>query len=174
MVMTLDRISADIDLVLACGLAVGPARLRLSDIESAGPAPIRVPTSRFGLLEVPDEQVIELVDGIIGFETCRRYVIVRNDEKSEFRWLQSLDAASVAFPILEPSSFRPDYAPTIGDADASLLELSANTPTLLFSIVTIPADNPRGMTANLLAPVVVNANTRRAKQVIVQDEGYTT
>jgi flagellar assembly factor FliW len=134
----------------------------------------RYATSRFGLIDVDLDLVIEFNEGLIGFETCRRYVVVRHDDTSAFRWLQSLDEPAVAFPIVEPSVFRPDYAPTISDADARVLSLRHDTPTLLFAVVAVPEQNPRGMTANLLAPLVINGELRQGKQVIVQDEGFTT
>jgi flagellar assembly factor FliW len=135
---------------------------------------LRVESTRFGTLEVQEEIVITFPEGLIGFEECRRYVVVRHDENSAFRWLQALDTPAVAFPIIEPNQIRPDYAPTIGDADARALELDPNTPTLLFAVVTVPPSDPKGMTVNLLAPLVINALTRQGKQVIVQDETYTT
>ncbi len=138
------------------------------------PMNVRVKTTRFGTLEVEQDLIIYFADGIIGFEQCQRYIVVRHDENSSFRWLQSLDNPSVAFPIVEPSEFRPDYAPTISDLDAKYLELEPMTPNLLFAIVTVPPSNPRSMTANLLGPLVINAITRRGKQVIVQDDCYNT
>ena len=136
---------------------------------------IAVSTTRFGLLEVETETVLTFPDGLIGFEACRRYIVVRHQDNSAFRWLQSLDEAHVAFPIVEPMEFCAAYAPTISDADARLLDVNrGDAPILLFTIVTVPPRNPRDMTANLLAPLVINGLTRRGKQVIVQDEGYTT
>ena len=134
----------------------------------------RFETTRFGTIEVDLDLVIHLSEGIIGFESCRDYVVVRHDDKSAFRWFQSLQEPGVAFPVVEPFSFRPDYAPTISDTDARMLGLKADTPTLLFVVVSVPGNDPRAMTANLLAPIVINAPTRQGKQVIVQDEGYST
>jgi flagellar assembly factor FliW len=134
----------------------------------------RFATSRFGVIDVDLDLVVVFPDGLIGFESCRDYVVVRHDDKSDFRWLQSLDEATVAFPVVEPFAFRPDYAPTISDADARILNLKQETPTLLFVVVSVPGLDPKAMTANLLAPLVINGETRCGKQVIVQDEGYTT
>lgn len=134
----------------------------------------RFATTRFGVIDVDADLVIVLLEGMIGFECCREYVVVRHDDNSAFRWLQSLDEAAVAFPIVEPFTFRPDYAPTISDSDARMLNLKQDTPTLLFVVVSVPGRDPRAMTANLLAPVVINGDTRYGKQVIVQDDGYST
>lgn len=134
----------------------------------------RFATSRFGIIDVDNDLVITFPEGLIGFETCRDYVVVRHDDKSAFRWLQSLEESGVAFPIVEPFAFRPDYAPTISDTDAHMLGLKRDTPTLLFVVVSVPGHDPQAMTANLLAPLVINGETRQGKQVIVQDDGYRT
>src|SRR5262249_17895233 len=134
---------------------------------------LRVESTRFGLLEVDPEIIITFPEGLIGFEDSLRYVVVRHEEGSAFRWLQSLDAPGIAFPIIEPNQVRPDYAPTVSDGEARALELEPDTPTLLFAIVTVPPQNPQGMTINLLGPLVVNAVTRQGRQVIVQDEEFT-
>ena len=131
-------------------------------------------TARFGVIDVDADLVVTFSEGLIGFENCREYVVVRHDDNSPFRWLQSLDLPGVAFPIVEPNSFRPDYAPTISDSDARTLNLKRDTPTLLFVTVSVPGHDPRALTANLLAPLVINGEARQGKQVIVQDDGFTT
>jgi flagellar assembly factor FliW len=142
--------------------------------EERRPERLRFESTRFGTLEVDTDLILTLPEGMIGFEHCTRYVVISTEDNGTFRWLQSLDQAGTAFPILAPTSFRPDYAPTISDTDARFLELSAESPFLLFCIVTVPLNAPREMTANLLGPLIINSLTRRGKQVIVQDEGFMT
>ena len=160
--------------------ALDVSRKRASSVPPAAPAHSpeiaarQVDTKRFGPIDVDPDLVIEMLEGMIGFENCREYVVVRHDDKSAFRWLQSLEKPDVAFPVVEPFSFRPDYAPTISDTDARILGLKQDTPTLLFVVVSVPGGDPRAMTANLLAPIVINGLTRHGKQVIIQDEGYGT
>lgn len=137
-------------------------------------ATIAVPTTRFGTLEVEEDIIIYLSEGIIGFEKWKRYVVVHHDDTTSFRWLQALDHPGVAFPILEPREFRPDYAPTISNSDAQALQVTADTPVLMFAIITVPPGQPDGMTANLLGPIIINGFTHQGRQVIVQDEGYHT
>ena len=130
-------------------------------------------TTRFGAIDVAEDLIITLPEGIIGFEDCTRYVVLHVDAKSPFRWLQSLDDGAVAFPIIDPWEFKGDYDPAIADADADQLGLTMDSPKLVFAIVTVPRTNPRDMTANLLGPLVINPLTRTGKQVIVTDEQYT-
>jgi len=133
-----------------------------------------IDSTRFGRIEVDEEAVITFPQGLFGFESCRRFVVLCLDEKSPFRWLQSLEEPNVAFVVIEPSQFMPDYAPTISDADAHALGLDADTPYLTFVIVTVPPGKPEEMTANLMGPIIINASTRIARQVIVEDDCYTT
>jgi len=133
-----------------------------------------IETTRFGRIEVDEEAVITFLQGLFGFEERRRFVVLCLDEKSPFRWLQSLEDPSLAFVVIEPRHFMPDYAPTISDADVEALGLEADTPYLTFVIVTIPPGKPEEMTANLMGPIIINAATRIAHQVIVEDEDYTT
>ena len=133
-----------------------------------------IDSTRFGRIEVDEEAVITFSEGLFGFEQYRRFVVLCLDEKSPFRWLQSLEEPSLAFVVIEPRHFMPDYAPSISDADAEALGLDADTPTLTFVIVTIPQGKPEQMTANLMGPIIINAITRRARQVIVEDDCYST
>ena len=134
----------------------------------------RIATTRFGALEVDVNLVITFPEGLIGFETCREFVVIRHDDTGAFRWLQSLDNPGVAFPVAEPLTFRPDYAPTISDGDARTLRLRRDTPILLFAVVSVPGPDPATVTANLLAPLVINGESRQGRQVVIQDDGFTT
>ena len=177
MAMILENTTLDLSLDVRRS-AAGEPLLPLPPRMARGPqqsGQIAVPTTRFGLLEVDAETVLMFPEGLVGFEAYKRYIVVRHQDNSAFRWLQSLDEAHVAFPIVEPMEFCAGYAPTISDADARFLDVNrGDAPILLFTIVTVPPRSPRDMTANLLAPLVINGLTRRGKQVIVQDEGYTT
>ncbi len=161
MAMTLDNRHSEANLDVTCE-------------ESAAVETITVQTTRFGTFEADADLVITFPDGMIGFENCKRFLVVHHDENNAFRWLQAVDEPAIAFPIVEPTAFRSAYTPTIADSDARFLELTPTTPMLIFTIVSVPPHNPQEMTANLLGPLVINGLTRRGKQVIVQDEGYTT
>ena len=137
---------------------------------------IMAETLRFGTIEVEPDLLLHFPTGVIGFETCTRFTIISQGDSSQtsWRWLQSLDLPALAFPIMEPWDIRPDYTATLSDYDTLALGITDTDPTLLFVIVTVPAKNPREMTANLIAPIVINVATQEAKQVIVQETEYTT
>lgn len=138
------------------------------------PTAQKVNTTRFGTLEVADDLIMTFDEGLIGFERCHRFVTLCPNEQSPLRWLQCLDDASLAFPIIQPSAFRDDYSPCISDADVRVLQLEQHIPAILFAVVTVPMGSAREMTANLIAPLVVNPLTRKGKQVILQDDRFHT
>ena len=135
---------------------------------------VNIPTTRFGTLEVASDRVVTFPDGVIGFENYKRYTLVQQSGQAAFSWLQSLDEPKVAFPLMEPGSFRPDYRLRLSESDTNTLRLDTQTKPQIFAILTIPAGNPRGMTANLLAPLVINSATQIGKQIIVMNEEFTT
>ena len=135
---------------------------------------LNIPTTRFGTLEVASDRVVTFPDGVIGFENFKRFTLVQQAGQAAFRWLQSLDEPQVAFPLMEPGAFRPDYRLRLSESDTNTLRLDTLTKPQIYAILTIPQGNPRGMTANLLAPLVINSSTQLGKQVIVMNEEFTT
>jgi flagellar assembly factor FliW len=135
-------------------------------------------TSRFGEITIEEDELITFPEGIPGFEHTRQYVIVPHKaytgKRGAFRWIQSLEEPGLALPVINPWVFRPDYAPTIpGQVLRQLGITDIFEQAQVMAVVTIPANNPAGTTANLLAPILVNRETRIAKQVIIQNESYS-
>ena len=129
--------------------------------------------TRFGKIEYAKSDLIHIPEGMIGFEKFSKFVVVHLNEGSPYRWLQSIQEPKLAFLVSVPESFIADYAPEITNEQAESLGLTPETPHLILVTTTIPAGKPELATANLAAPVVINLETRKAKQVILEDEAYT-
>jgi flagellar assembly factor FliW len=76
--------------------------------------------------------------------------------------------------LIDPWYFCADYEVVLSDADAERLQLREETPKAVLTTVTIPSGNPHAMTANLLAPLIINTELRIGRQVILDDERYHT
>ena len=61
-----------------------------------------IQTSRFGEIEIEENQIITLPSGLIGFSEDRRFVIREDEAASPFRWLQAVDNEVLAFVMIEP------------------------------------------------------------------------
>ncbi len=132
---------------------------------------MKVETTRFGEIEVDEKSVITMVDPILGFPYAKRYVLIDHREGSPFKWLQCVDDGSLAFVVMDPKLVKPDYVVPIEEEDARKLEIEDPSDAEVYVIVVIP-ENPRDMTVNLRAPVVINRKKRLAKQVVIPDESY--
>lgn len=131
---------------------------------------MKVETTRFGTIEIDPEQIIEFPDGILGFEEYHRYVVFESSDHI-FSFLQSVEVPWLSFVVIMPELLRSDY---YVDLEPQLVkELGFEDPEegKVFVIVTVPEDVTE-MTANLQAPIVINRETRLAKQVILTDGMY--
>lgn len=129
---------------------------------------MKIKTTRFGELEVNPNDVITFSEGLLGFENLKKYFVVDPGDSTLILWLQSTEDDKVAFPIIEPKIFKPDYIAKLLPADLNGLELETLQTAKLYSILTIPA-NVTEMSANLKAPVVINSAKKVGKQIVLQD-----
>jgi flagellar assembly factor FliW len=128
---------------------------------------MRIRTRPYGEIDVDERQRISLPWGLLGFEDLRDWVLL-DAAQPPFYWLQSLERPEVAFVLIDPLSFRPDYEPGADPAELAGLEIGGAEERLVFVIVTVPADSVR-MTANLQGPLLINRRTRMGRQVVSVD-----
>lgn len=131
-------------------------------------------TKRFGVIEYSDEDIITLRDGMLGFPGYEKYVVLQHKEGSQYRWLQSLEEASLAFLVIEPGWVIESYNPEIEDWIAEDLGLNGETAVLLFCVVSIPKNCPESTTLNLAGPIIINSATRVGRQVVLSDATWPT
>ncbi len=136
-----------------------------------------IETTRFGTLHVPEDQVIDLPSGILGFPEDKHYVLFNHQEGSPFFWLQSMDHGALAFALIDPFLIKPDYELQMTPEDTAVLQLEEGEGALRevqpMAIVNISREEPRVITANLLGPVVINFRKRVAKQVVLDHQNYS-
>jgi flagellar assembly factor FliW len=133
---------------------------------------IKINTQRFGEMEIPEDSVVTVLGGIIGFPDFTRYVLIQRPHDAPFYWLQCLDDPTLALVLVNPVLFKSDYAPTLPAIIKEELGTGEGEVTL-FAIVTIPQGRPQDMTANLLGPLAMNPLTRKARQLVLDDRLYT-
>ncbi|MDR1566127.1 MAG: flagellar assembly protein FliW [Treponema sp.] len=133
---------------------------------------MKVDTKAYGLVEVDERQKILFPQGLLGFESLQEYVLL-DAERQPFYWLQSVDNVQVAFILINPFLFRPDYEANIDNEELKQVTISDPGKALIFSIVTIPQEGGP-MTANLQGPLVINRDTRQGLQVVLTDSRWKT
>lgn len=133
----------------------------------------KVNTSRFGVLDVEDSDFMNFPEGLLGFDSLKRFFVVDPSDETLILWLQSAENPDIAFPILEPKVFKADYKVHLSANELRALKIESlkQNGVLVYSILTIPDDITK-MTANLKAPLVINPAEQTARQVVLQENDY--
>ena len=133
----------------------------------------KIVTKLFGEIGIDEEKVISFPEGIIGFSYLKRFLLIHDSEKEDGKitWLQSLDEPAFAIPVMDPLLVKEDYNPVV--EDELLDSIGGIVEDEIFVMVTlkVPEDITK-MTVNLRAPVVINPNTKKACQILVDNEEY--
>ena len=127
-----------------------------------------IQTTRFGKVQVEQEDLLNFQEGILGFNTLKKFVLLDDPNDEIFAWLQSCEAPDIAFPVLEPELFSDSYKVNLSKSDLEALNLTKQEKLNFFCIITIP-DDPTQMTANLKAPIVISTSAHMGRQCVLQD-----
>jgi len=130
-------------------------------------ATVTVASARFGTHTVPEECILTFAEGLVGIPQAIRFWLAEPaGGPSPFRYLLSIDLPDLGFLVCDPCQLWPAYAaelpPAEGGGDVQVL-----------TIVTV-RDEPRTLTANLLAPLLIDCETRRGRQVVLDGSHYST
>lgn len=132
---------------------------------------MQVRTTRFGVLEIPDDRVLEFPRGLLGFSQHTRYCLLEPGDDACFFWLQSLDEPSLAFVVTDPSMFVPEYSVPIRPEQMIELKLGKLEDAQVFVIVN---KIEQTLTGNLQGPIVINTLTRSGEQLVLAEKRWTT
>lgn len=131
-----------------------------------------IETGRFGQLTVGDDEIVSIPQGFLGFPEYTQFCLVDPADDTLILWLQSTQNPEIAFALLEPKIFKPDYTARLSASELRELKLENINQSAVFSILTIPEDATQ-MTANLKAPLVINLKEKIGKQVVLQENEYS-
>ena len=128
-------------------------------------------TTKFGEVEIDEDEIIEFLVGPYGFEELTEYTLLV-EEDSPFFWLQAINDLDLAFLVSEPWSFYEGYEFDVDDRIKEKLKLTSREQVFVVNMITVPNDKPQEMTMNLKAPIIVNKEERLAKQIILEEGDY--
>jgi flagellar assembly factor FliW len=135
---------------------------------------LKVNTSRFGDIEVDEKKIVHFKEGIPAFEDEHEFIILPYEDNSPYYFMQSVKSPDLAFLLTIPFLFFPDYTFEIDDETIKKLDIKEHEHVFYYSMITIPNGSIRYMTANLLAPIVLNSENMQAMQVVLDKSNYTT
>lgn len=123
-----------------------------------------VHTKPYGQIDVDERQKLFFPFGILGFENLKNYILI-DAQQQPFYWLQSMDVTEIAFVLINPYIFRPDYSIDVPQEELEEIQIETEDDILVLAIVTIP-ENQSNMTANLQGPIVINKKLKQGRQAI--------
>ncbi|MBI3803036.1 MAG: flagellar assembly protein FliW [Nitrospirae bacterium] len=132
-----------------------------------------IQSAKLGPVAIDTERLITFPEGIPGFPMAKQYALIENDQGHPFFWLQAVEDLELAFVVVDPLIFLPEYRPLFSPEEMKALEIEKLDTAAVLAILTIPQDDPLKLTANLRAPLVINHKTRRGKQVVLSDSTYS-
>src|SRR5262245_2043304 len=128
---------------------------------------MNISTTRFGSLSIEEGDVLTFVDGLIGMEDCRRWVLLGDAENPALGWLQSLDRPEVALGVVSPRRFVPDYQVRVARREIQPLGLANPQDAQVLVIVSHVGGS---LSLNLKAPLVVHVAERLGRQIVARDD----
>ena len=133
-----------------------------------------IETLRFGQIQIDENKIIHFNRGIPAYSSEKEFVIIPYNSDSPYLFMQSVKSPDLAFFITSPYYFFPDYEFEIADDVISELNIQSPDDILVYVIITVPGGSVKDMTANLLAPVIINTKNLNAKQNVIENSSYTT
>jgi len=133
-------------------------------------------TKNFGTISFEPDSELEFPRGLPGFDSRKRFVAVRFVESDPLVYLQSLEDPGLCFITAPVQAVDPKYRLKISSEDIEQLGLPlARQPRIGEDVLalTVVSIRESGPTANLLAPVLVNLQNRKAVQAVSEEQGYS-
>jgi flagellar assembly factor FliW len=128
---------------------------------------MKISTTRFGSLTIEETDLLTFVDGLIGMEDCRRWVLLADAQNSALGWLQSLDRPEVALGVVSPRRFVPDYQVRVARREIQPLGLQSPNDAQILAIVS---HSGGALALNLKAPLVIHVAERLGRQIVARDD----
>src|SRR5437870_3435374 len=126
----------------------------------------------FGTVEYDSSAVIAFPRGLPGFESERIFVPIERDSSKPLLFLQSVVTPRLCFIAVPVESVDPAYQLKISDDDLYVIGVEPGEAASLRCLAVVCTSGDQA-TANLLGPLVINAQNRQAVQAVRDDARYS-
>ena len=131
---------------------------------------MKLKTPYLGEVEYNLDEIIIFDKGLYGFEGKQEFILVNlEDPDFPFNWLQSIDDEDLSFVLTSPFLFVNNYEFDLSDILIEELEIKNHEDVLILTTVVLD-ENLEKSTMNLQAPIVINRNTNKGRQIILEEE----
>ena len=137
-------------------------------------------TRDFGLLDTDTSAELHFPLGLPGFASEKSFVVIEQTASAPLVFLQSTTTSSLCFLAIPVLQIDPDYQIGMSLEDLRAIGCieteNACQPVLgseVLCLTILSAHDDGTLTANLLAPIVVNLQTRLSVQAVRLDSRYS-
>lgn len=136
---------------------------------------LKINTRKFGEIEITEEKIFRMPQGMLGFPGRERYTLLERAETRPFCWLQCVDDPDLAMVVMNPHLFKSDYSAGLKDVIAEMgWEGIKEEELLVFVVINIwEEETVNRITANLIGPIIVNMEKGEAFQKVMTESPYS-
>ncbi len=135
---------------------------------------MNINTRQFGDVTIDKEKIIIISKGLPGFPDLTRYILLEHESIQPFIFLQSVEEESLAFYIMNPILFKPDYKVNISPyIEEMKWEDKDMDDIFVYVILNVSDKDPKKITANLLGPLLINIAKNQAVQILINNDKYS-
>ena len=133
---------------------------------------MNIKTKFHGELTIQQDQTWNFPKGVPGFEDEKEFVLLPIEDNDVFQVLQSTKTPDLAFIIVNPYTIVEDYSFKVDEPTIDLLDIKSEEEVFILGVLSVKAPFETS-TINLQAPLIFNAITRKAKQMILNDDTFS-
>ena len=130
-------------------------------------------SNHFGTMEIDEKDLIDFPTGMIGFSNETKFILIRQRENSPIAWLHSATNPGLAFPVISLEALAVEYGEDSMCEAASAAGIDSEPESWSIMLVFAAPGKDVPPTVNLVAPVIVDSNTRTGAQVLLEGTKYT-
>ena len=124
-----------------------------------------------GNIEYEEKDKVVFKKGLLGFEELKEYILVDLKDYEPFKLLHSLENSEVGLVVVSPFEFLDEYEFKLDDEQINRLNVKSEKEVAVITTVTLDLD-PKKITTNLKAPIVINVSNSLGEQIILDKSNY--
>ncbi len=104
-------------------------------------------------------------------EDLKKFSLCAISNDSPFFYLESFEDENIGFFLINPFTIYHDYEFELSDEEVEYLNIQSQDHIAVFCIINA-SRGLKDATLNLLAPIVVNTENGKARQIVLNDKRY--
>jgi len=133
---------------------------------------MKIQTKFHGSLEIQADETWNFPKGLPGFENEKEFTLLPIEGNSAFQVLQSTKTPAVAFIVANPYTLVEDYSFNVDEPTIDLLEINKEQDVFILGVLSLKEPFETS-TINLQAPLLFQSTTKKAKQMILNDNKFS-